>query len=47
MNNMQQVTNWTLFDLVPIIYTSDAANPAIPAVMQIESGPNGWSWELK
>jgi len=47
MNNMQQVSNWTLFDVVPIIYTAPAVNLDVPSTFQIETGPNGWSWELK
>lgn len=46
MNGMQQVSRWTLFDTVPIAYTSIDANPSIPSTFQLAAGPNGWSWTV-
>lgn len=47
MNNMQQVSNWTLFDVTPVIYTAPNVDGTIPSTMQIVTGTNGWSWELR
>lgn len=47
MNGMQQVTNWTLFDVTPVTYTSIDAQLDVPTLFQLVTGPNGWSWELR
>jgi len=46
MNGMQQVSKWTLFDTVPIAFTSLDANPSVPSTLQLQAGPNGWNWTV-
>lgn len=46
MNNMQQVSHWTLFDVVPIIFTEPNVDGSIPSTLQIETGVNGWDWSI-
>jgi hypothetical protein len=46
MNNMQQVSNWTLFDVVPILFTEPNVDGSVPSTIQIQAGVNGWDWSI-
>jgi hypothetical protein len=47
MNGVQQVSNWTLFDVIPIIFTEPNVDGSIPSTLQITAGVNGWDWSLQ
>jgi hypothetical protein len=44
MNGMQQVNTWNLLDIVPVLITDPSYIGNEPAIIQFQSGANGWEW---
>ena len=42
---MQQVDTWDLVDIVPITVPGSVI-PSNPLAVQLQAGPNGWSYDL-